>query len=424
MQEFKPMEFSEDTKYKTFMGFSILLMLSAFYFNTPSEIIDGYKKILVHPSVLLSDYMAIANIGTALFNSGSITFLLALLAKRLKASFNGPMMAALFTVAAFCLFGKNPYNIASLIFGVFLRSRLRDESFTPYLVTAYFSTGLAPLVSQVSFGFGLDPVTGILLGNLMGIATGLIAPGMATNFVMFHKGFSLYNMGFTLGMIGLLMNSILKSFGFKVVFESITLSGHNTELTILLIIILVYFLGLKLYFSGTRIDGLKLMMKKSGQLVTDFILVDGYDNVLLNMVILGLVGLSYVFLVGGQLNGPVIGGIISMVGFAGYGKHFKNTVPIMIGVWLAAQLEVWTASSPAIIIAALFGTTLAPMAGTFGIAAGILTGFIHLTLVTSTGLAHDGMNLYNNGFAAGIAAAIVSSIMFSFFREEKPKENK
>lgn len=424
MQDYVPMEVSEDFKYRTFFGFTIFLMLSAFFFNSPAEIIEGYKIILVHPGVLLTDYMSIANIGTALFNSGSVAFLLAFMAKKLRAAFNGPMMAALFTVAAFCLFGKNPYNITSLIFGVYLRSRIRDEQFAPYLVSAFFMTGLAPMVSQVSFGFGLDPIFGIILGNVMGIFVGLITPGLATNFVIFHKGFSLYNMGFTLGMVGLLMNSLLKSFGLVVVSESSTLSGYNFQFTIFLLIIFIAFFFLKFYLSKMDTRGIKSVMNKSGQLVTDTILLDGFDSVLLNMAILGSIGLAYVHIVGGELNGPSIGGILSMVGFAGYGKNAKNVIPIILGVWLAAVLEIWTPSAPAILIAALFGTTLAPMAGTFGVIAGIFTGFVHLTLVTSTGLAHDGMNLYNNGFAAGIAAAIVSSIILSFFPKEEGEQVK
>ena len=49
-------------------------------------------------------------------------------------------------------------------------------------------------------------------------------------------------------------------------------------------------------------------------------------------------------------------------------------------------------------MAALFGTTLAPTAGQYGVVAGILAGFLHMSLVTNIGFLHAGMNLYNNRF--------------------------
>ena len=49
------------------------------------------------------------------------------------------------------------------------------------------------------------------------------------------------------------------------------------------------------------------------------------------MSLTGTIGLAYVLMVGGDLNGPVIGAIFTIVGFAAYGKHPRNIVPIMIG---------------------------------------------------------------------------------------------
>ena len=33
---------------------------------------------------------------------------------------------------------------------------------------------------------------------------------------------------------------------------------------------------------------------------------------------------SYVLIVGGQLNGPTLGGIFAVIGFGAYGKHLKK----------------------------------------------------------------------------------------------------
>ncbi|MBE0601541.1 MAG: DUF1576 domain-containing protein, partial [Firmicutes bacterium] len=63
------------------------------------------------------------------------------------------------------------------------------------------------------------------------------------------------------------------------------------------------------------------------------------------------------------------------------------------------------------IIAALFGTTLAPIAGRYGVFAGIIAGFLHMSLVTNVGFLHAGMNLYNNGFSGGFVAALLYPLL-------------
>ena len=66
--------------------------------------------------------------------------------------------------------------------------------------------------------------------------------------------------------------------------------------------------------------------------------------------------------------------------------------------------------------AALFGTSLAPVAGEFGVIGGIVVGFLHLSLVMSVGALHGGMNLYNNGFSAGIIATLMVPVLSVFKR--------
>jgi hypothetical protein len=116
-------------------------------------------------------------------------------------------------------------------------------------------------------------------------------------------------------------------------------------------------------------------------------------------------------LVGGDLNGPVLGGILTVMGFAAFGKHIWNTFPVVLGVALAAVIFGRELAAPGVILAALFGTTLAPIAGEFGIPAGILAGFLHLAIVLRTGAWHIGIGLYNNGFAGGLTATVLVSVI-------------
>jgi hypothetical protein len=120
-----------------------------------------------------------------------------------------------------------------------------------------------------------------------------------------------------------------------------------------------------------------------------------------------------VLLVGGDLNGPVIGAILTIVGFAACGKHPRNVAPIMLGVFLGSLAKTWSASDPSIVLAALFGTTLAPIAGRFGWHWGVVAGVVHSSAATSVGTLHAGLNLYNNGFAAGIVASVLAPVIIA-----------
>jgi len=130
----------------------------------------------------------------------------------------------------------------------------------------------------------------------------------------------------------------------------------------------------------------------------------GFGPTLANMGLTGFVGTIYVIAIGGDLNGPVIGAILTIVGFSAYGKHPRNIVPIMLGVFIGSLVKPWAATDPSATLAALFGTTLAPIAGRFGWQWGLVAGFVHSSAAMSVGPLHAGLNLYNNGFAAGIVA--------------------
>ena len=118
--------------------------------------------------------------------------------------------------------------------------------------------------------------------------------------------------------------------------------------------------------------------------------------------------------VGGDINGPTIGGIFTIVGFSATGKHIRNILPIMAGVYLGSLTKNWSITDPSCTLAFLFSTTLAPIAGEFGIIAGIIAGYLHSSVALNVGMINSGMNLYNNGFAGGLVAIILVPVIQSF----------
>lgn len=409
---------SEDTKYKVIALYALAVLLLGFFFNSPLEIARGMWRILTSSSILLTDYMEIANIGSAFFNSGLMMLIAILLARKTRAHMNGYIIAAVFIIGGFSMFGKNLYNVISIVLGVYLYARIQKEKFGKFILIALFGTALGPMVSQITFGFELPLWTGVIIGNAAGVLTGIMLPPLASSFVKFHQGYNLYNIGFTAGIIGTIFMSLFRSFGLETPDIYEVSQGNN----LVFAIIMTAFFGSMILVGYTMNDKsfkhLKELMRQPGRLVSDFVTTEGFGVTLINMGLLGFVGVGYVFLVKGELSGPTIGGIITMMGFGAFGKHPRNAIPVMIGVLLATQLKVWDGSSTGAIMAALFGTTLAPISGQFGWKAGILAGFLHMSIVMNVGYLHGGLNLYNNGLSGGIVAATLVPILDAFREED------
>jgi tetrahydromethanopterin S-methyltransferase subunit F len=85
----------------------------------------------------------------------------------------------------------------------------------------------------------------------------------------------------------------------------------------------------------------------------------------------------------------------------------------MIGVLLGALSRSASPADPSLTLAALFGTSLAPIAGRFGLGWGLAAGFVHASAALTVGPLHAGLNLYNNGFAAGIVAAVLVPVILA-----------
>jgi hypothetical protein len=402
---------SENAKIVFFLALGILLSAAAFLFNSPLEIAQGNLKILVSTANLVTDYMELANVGSALMNVGIMILLSIWMVKVSHAQITGSIAAALFTMAGFSFFGKNLFNSLPILTGVFLYAKAVRTPFARLLPQALFGTALAPLVSEIAFGIGPPSAVSVILGVAAGGFAGFILPPLSAHFLGFHQGFNLYNVGFTAGIIGMFFLSVLRGFGIEVVMESVLSSGHNLEFSILLYALFAVMLLCGCAGNRWKISGLRAILSQSGKLPSDFIAIAGAGPALINMASLGILSTSYVLVVSGELSGPVIGGILTVAGFGAYGKHLRNVIPVMSGVFLASQFYVFDTHSTVALLGALFGTSLAPIAGFYGAGYGVIAGALHMAVVSNIGILHGGMNLYNNGFSCGfIAAALVPLI--------------
>ena len=86
-------------------------------------------------------------------------------------------------------------------------------------------------------------------------------------------------------------------------------------------------------------------------------------------------------------------------------------LPVMGGVVLGSICMHWSLSDSAVQLAGLFCTALAPVSGRFGWPYGVLAGFLHASVGLCTSSPVAGMNLYNNGFSAGLVAIVLSALI-------------
>ena len=422
--EFEPLEVGEKTKYKIMYFYALSLIVAAFFFNSPMEIFNGLKTIILSKSILLTDYIELGNTGSTFFNSGLLMILFIFIANKSKALMNGPLIASLFTVVGFAFFGKNIYNVWSIVIGVYIHSIIQKDHFAKYIIIALFGTTLAPVISVLSFSVGLSYIWGIILANVGGIVIGLMLPPMASSYVRFHQGFNLYNVGFSAGIVGMLFMAVFRLFGIENEPLFIIYEGSDFGLTLYLLLVFISMIGIGIVYSNKKLNSYKNILKLSGRLVTDFVSLEGLGFTMINMGILGLITVLYVSIVGGHFSGPVIGGIFTVVGFGSFGKHPKNILPVIIGVMIATVVSKGDLSSTKAIVTVLFSTTLAPIAGHYGVIAGIIAGFFHMSLVTNVSYLHGGMSLYNNGLTGGLIAAILVPILEAYRKEESYEERK
>lgn len=392
------------------LGVAVLMAVLAVIAQPDVSLLTGFWKIQISEVGLITDTAMIGGVGAALLNAAAVMCVSTWLVRRLRIPFTGISLACLFMMGGFAMLGKNLVNIAPMVLGGWLYAKYEQEPFSRYIYLTLFGTCLAPVVS-----FCLNsafPGVGIPLMLVCGVAIGFLLPAVAEFTVRIHQGYNLYNVGFAAGFLGLGIASILKGVGVELDKHGLWGEEGHTLLLILMVLLLTG-LGVMGYLLGCRSwKSYRRILRHTGRAVSDYIVLDGPGCTFMNMALVGGIGLAFLLLIGVKLNGPLVCCLMSMTGFAAFGKHPRNVVPVMAGAALAALLLVkLPLTSPGVLLATLFCTGLAPIAGQFGWFWGVVAGFLHMTIVQNTAVLHGGMNLYNNGFAAGLVCILLIPII-------------
>lgn len=392
----------------------VYFMIVGLFLQPIKDILSGCIRIIVEPDFLITDYFVIGGIGAAFFNAGIITLLMLIMLYFLHMEVDGHTITACCLIFGFSLFGKNVLNIWAILFGVFLYARFHRKSVREYIYVGLYGTSLSPIVTQIMQIGEFHVIMRFVLAVCVGIVIGFVLPPLSTHVHYSHNGYSLYNVGFSSGIIATVVISLFKSFGIEVESRLIWFEGENRLFLVLLSILFGGMILAAFIFEGKEVLHAYMdILKHSGIAGTDYLKEEGEFPVLFNMGLNGLFSTLFVVAIGGDLNGPTIGAIFTIVGFGATGKHLRNIAPIMAGVVIAGVTKNWSITDPAPILALLFSTTLAPIAGEFGIIAGVIAGFLHSSVSLNVGMVYSGMNLYNNGFAGGMIAIFMVPVIQS-----------
>lgn len=404
---------------------AIVPLILGFIVDTPQNIIEGFYNIFTGSDVLIVDYIAVGGLGATLINVGFVVLVSLIILVVSKADMNGAAFASVFLMGSFSFFGKNILNIWPILIGTLLYAKITKESYRDIVHMSLLATSFAPLFTELIKFLPIPLVPSVIISFIISASVGFVIKPVARHLLKMHEGFILYNIGFSIGILSTLIVSLMRSYGYQAQSQLILDSGNTVTYTIALSLFFALLMYNAFYLNPKVLGKYKILLKETGYLDHDFLIKYGFDTTLLNMSVNGFFSLFYVLVIAkGELNGPIIGAILTVVGFSGYGKHLFNIAPIFIGVFLGSLTKTWSANEPAILFAALFGTSLAPLSGYYGFFWGIIASFINSSVVMNSGQLHLGMNLYNTGFSTGIVASVMVPILQKFINKRGKPRNR
>lgn len=373
-----------------------------------SSMLTNYIHLLTSQTHLITDFFAVAGLSTAFFNA-SLHFFVGyfLMRHNTRSRINGLQVGAIGIFVGHSFFGTHILNIAPLILGVVLYAKLTKQSFKLFTTISMFTTALAPIVSFLFSKTG-GTFFSLLIASSVGLLLGCIAPPLAEEFLKFHHGLTLYNYGFTTGIIALFFTLFLPYFKLEIPQSQYISTQYSSYLVIYLFCILIW---IAILCKKASLDSFKKLLKSSGRVPDDFVSKFGTNATLMNMFVTTLSFTILLLILNVTFNGLVLGGLLTIMGFSAFGKHFRNTLPIALGVLLACFLLGHPLNDTRLAVTILFATGLCPICGSYGTIYGIIAGFLHYNLAAVVMPLHQGMTLYNNGFSTGFVAATLTPLI-------------
>ncbi len=408
-----------------FAFFTTAFLIAAVIMPDRSTMLSGLWQILSQPSKLSTNYFAIGGYSATFLNMGLVGLICLLLFIVFKGTPTNVSTLAFVLTLGFGSWGINILNIWPTIFGVMIYCVVKKAKFGANVNAMLFSTGIAPLITDLMIrypnpevvGFNLE---GILIALVVGFAIGFFLPAGLANSPKVHKGFDLYSAALPVGMTAFFLNATL----FKTLGVTLPAGADAAQLqvasrlTVNTFCILLFGACIVIAFVlGCRPkDYWQLIIDPA--LVTNFSSTYGNPVFLMNVGVFGLFILGYYNLIGASFNGVTFGIIFCMLATCNSGSHPGNVWPIMLGYVVASTVcglvsplvggtFTFAVNAQAICVGLCYANGLSPIADKYGWRYGFLAAVMHYLLVTSVPTLHGGYCLYNGGFTAALICIIL-----------------
>ncbi len=416
---------SESNFLKLFFAFvTAAFLIAAVCMPDRSSMLTGWLAIQTGVCKVSTNYFAVGGYAGTFLNMGLVALaLLALYCSKKVTANNASTLAFLLTVG-FASWGINLVNIWFSIGGVVVYGLVKKEPLSSLVNAMLFSTGIAPLISDLllrypgtELGFRF---TGLGLAIAVGFVIGFFLPAGLARSPKIHLGFDLYSAALPIGMTAFFLQAVLyKTMGVALPAapgpETLQIASAST-VNIFCCALFGSFVLLALLLGCRPKDYWQLL--KDPDLVTNFSSTYGNAVFLMNAGMFGLFILGYYNLIGASFNGVTFGVIFCMLACCNSGSHPGNVFPIMLGYGAASALFGWLSTltggdftshihAQAIVVGLCYANGLSPIADKYGWFFGFLAAAMHYTLVTSVPAMHGGFCLYNGGFTAALICILL-----------------
>ncbi len=434
---------SEGSFLKLLFAFlSVCFLVAAVCMPDRNTIFTGLWNLLSQSSKISANYFAMGGYAATFLNMGLVGLICLLLFIVFKSTPNNVSTLAVILTIGFGSWGINVLNIWPTILGVIVYGLVKKEKMGSLVNAMLFSTGIAPLITDLLIRYPNAEVIGfnwlgLGISLLVGLIIGFFLPAGLAHSPKVHKGFDLYSAALPIGMTAFFLNATLfKTMGVSlpkalsdIAPETMKVASQMTAnifccVVFGLCIVFAFILGCK------PKDYWKLLSDPA--LVTNFSSTYGNATFLMNVGVFGLFILGYYNLIGATFNGITFGIIFCMLATCNSGSHPGNVWPIMLGYFVASVVFGWIApllggnfafqiNAQAICVGLCYANGLSPIADKYGWRYGFIAAIMHYLLVTSVPTLHGGFCLYNGGFTAALICLILVPELEKFFRTKEER---
>ena len=420
--------------------FTAAFAIAAVCMPDRGSMFTGLWNILTSTAKISTNYFSVGGYAGTFLNMALVALSSMVLFLVFKGTPNNVSTLGFLLTLGFGSWGINVLNIWPTVLGVILYGLVKREKLGSLVNAMLFSTGIAPLISELLLRYPSTEYIGFNWAGLglalgVGLLIGFFLPAGLAHSPKVHKGFDLYSAALPIGMTAFLLNATLfNTMGLKV--DDLSASGSMavaSQMTVNIFCGIVFGLCVIFAFAlGCRPKDYWQLLKDPA-LVTNFSSTYGNATFLMNVGVFGLFILGYYNLIGASFNGVTFGIIFCMLATCNSGSHPANVLPIMLGYAAASLVCGWlapltggnftlTINAQAICVGLCYANGLSPIADKYGWRYGFFAAVLHYLLVTSVPKLHGGFCLYNGGFTAALICLILVPELERFFRTKDERK--